>query len=231
MKQSSIRVVSTAASPLFKPDLRISRIRLSQGRFAGRHAPRSTRLGQPAECSPPQETKQCRSRRELQATSPPFCESMSLAGVLRSTGITRRPHYYGPLRLPTKPDIGYLFPIPVDPPAGESLDWASQVPRLICRCPLSPITPGRPMAANACCFTTGSRLRPIRKDSHDHLRNEAESGSLTLRLTPSPHRASTAGSPRQPPARLHGQQAITMVSTFQLTRSARLSLAHRINAN
>jgi len=103
----------------------------------------------------------------------------------------------------------------------------SQVPRLICRCPLSPITPGRPVVAYTCCFATGSRLHQFRQDGHDQWCNEAESGSLALRLTPSPHRASTAGSPRHPPAWLHGQQAITMICTFQQTRSARLSLAHR----
>jgi len=230
VNHSSIRVVATAASPLFKPDVRISRIRLSQGHFAERHAPRTSRLGQPAEFSPPEKRWQSHNGSKLQVNPFPFCEHMSLAEALRSTGITRRPHYYGPLRLPTKPNIGYLFPISVDPPAhpaGESLNWASQVPRLICRCPPSPITPGRPMTAHTCCFATDSRLHLLRKDGHDHLCNEAESGSLTLRLTPSPHRASTAGSPRQPPARLHGQQAITMVNTFQQTRSARLSLAHR----
>jgi len=144
---------------------------------------------------------------------------MFSAGTLRSTDITRRPHYYGPLRFPTKPNIGYVFPMPValpTHPAGKSLGGASQVPRLICRCPLSPITPGRLMAAHTCCFTTSSRLHQIRMAGHDHSCHEAESGSLTLRLTPSPHRASAAGSPRQPPAWLHGQQAIAMVSTFQL---------------
>ena len=152
------------------------------------------------------------------------------AGVLCSTGITRRPHSYDPLRLPAEPGTGYLFPTPVGPtahPAGETLSWVSQVPRLICRCPLSPTTPESPTAARARCFTVGIRLRHIRKHGHSQLRHEAESGSLTLRLTPSPHRASTAGSPRQPPAWLHGQQAITMICTFQQTRSARLSLAHR----
>ncbi len=231
MNHSSIRVVATAASPLFKPDMRISRIRLSQSHFAERHAPRTSRLGQSAESSPQENGWQSHNGSKLQVNLFPFCEHMSLAEALRSTGITRRPHYYGPLRLPTKPNIGYVFPISVDSPAhpaGKSLDWASQVPRLICRCPPSPITPSRPMAACTCCFATGSRLHQIRMDGRGHLCNEAESGSLTLRLTPSPHRASTAGSPRQPPAWLHGQQAITMICTFQQTRSARLSLAHRM---
>jgi hypothetical protein len=51
--------------------------------------------------------------------------------------------------------------------------------------------------------------------------------AFALRLTPLPHMASTDGSPRQPHDRLHGERAIAMVSTFQLTRSTRLCLAHR----
>jgi hypothetical protein len=43
-----------------------------------------------------------------------------------------------------------------------------------------------------------------------------------LRLTPSPPQASTARSPAPPLGRLHGERAIPMVSTFQLTRSTRL---------
>jgi hypothetical protein len=53
-------------------------------------------------------------------------------------------------------------------------------------------------------------------------RHEAESGSLTMRPAPSSHWAPNAGSPRHPPARLHGERAITMVSSFQPTRSTRL---------
>ena len=57
--------------------------------------------------------------------------------------------------------------------------------------------------------------------------DEAEMGSLTLRQTSSPHRGSANQLPAAPPSRLHGERAIAMVSTFQLTRSTRLSLAHR----
>jgi hypothetical protein len=42
------------APSLLKPDVRISRIRLSQGRFAERHASRTSRLGCSAESSPPE---------------------------------------------------------------------------------------------------------------------------------------------------------------------------------
>ena len=121
MNHSSIRVVATAASPLFKPDLRISRIRLSQGHFAERQTPRPSRLGQPAESSPQEKGWQSHNGSKLQVDPFPFCEHMSLAGALRSTGITRRPHYYGPLRLPIKPNIGYLFPISVD--SSKTLGW------------------------------------------------------------------------------------------------------------
>ena len=57
--------------------------------------------------------------------------------------------------------------------------------------------------------------------------NEAESGSLALRLTPSPSEASSAGHSDDSLGQLHGERAITMVSTFQLTRPTRLSLTHQ----
>ena len=41
----------------------------------------------------------------------------------------------------------------------------------------------------------GARLYPIREVSHDHLCNEAESGSLALRLAHSLFQASTPGLP------------------------------------
>ena len=115
MNHSSIRVVATAASPLFKPDLRISRIRLSQGHFAERQTPRPSRLGQPAESSPQEKGWQSHNGSKLQVDPFPFCEHMSLAGALRSTGITRRPHYYGPLRLPIKPNIVIYSRSPLTP--------------------------------------------------------------------------------------------------------------------
>jgi hypothetical protein len=159
------------------------------------------------------------------------CGCMFSTGDLRSTGVTRRPHYYVPLRLPTGPDGGYGFPSPVEPsghPPHRSPRRVSQVPELICRRLLSPFTPESPAAANTRCFTAGGRLHPIRKSGHPHWCNEAESGSLALRLTSSPHGASADGSPRQPPPdRLHEERVIVMVSSFQLTRSTRLSLAHR----
>jgi len=57
------------------------------------------------------------------------------------------------------------------------------------------------------------------------LHNEAESGSLALRLTGSPREASPHGLLRLTLARLPVEWAINRVSSFQLTRSARLILA------
>ena len=59
---------------------------------------------------------------------------------------------------------------------------ASQVPRLICRRPPSPLTPRSPTAARARCFTIGMRLHHLWQDGRSHLCNEAETGSR-LRIT------------------------------------------------
>jgi len=134
-----------------------------------------------------------------------------------------------------RPADGYEFPPAVESaarPRRVSPHRVSQVPRLICRRPPSPLTPEGPAAASARCFTAGIRLHPIRRTGRPRSKcNEAETGSLALRLTPSSHGASTAGSPRQPPDRLHGERASSMVSSFQLTRPARLGLAHLITTN
>jgi hypothetical protein len=65
----------------------------------------------------------------------------------------------------------------VDPPRR-----ISQVPRLICRRPPSPLTPRSPIAALARCFTIGMRLRRLREDGRSYKFNEAETGSR-LRIT------------------------------------------------
>ena len=66
----------------------------------------------------------------------------SLAGLLRSTGVTPFHHYYEPLRLPCQPRRGYGFPRPVGfpPKGGRPLEGASQVPddSVGIRRPLSP---------------------------------------------------------------------------------------------
>jgi len=69
----------------------------------------------------------------------------------------------------------------------------------------------------------------IRRTGHFHWRNEAESGSLALRLMRSPCKASpTRITPRQRSLGYFDERVISKISSFQLTRSARLRLAHRI---
>ena len=130
-------------------------------------------------------------------------ENANLAGDLRSTAVTPLPRYYVPLRLPTGPASGYVFPRAVEPSSGPefgSPGRVSQVPRSICRHPPSSATPGSPAAALARCLAVGSRLRPFGKVGHSQLLgfNEAESGSLALRLTSSRSQASTGWLPITP---------------------------------
>ena len=108
---------------------------------------------------------------------------------LRSIGITPLPHYYGPVRLPTRPILGLCLP----------QEWwnlsrtcrASQVPvhRFLDRSfgtrhPQSPRRTSRlltPAASPSVLgFATFGRLAALTRC------NEAESGSLALWLIPSP---------------------------------------------
>jgi len=129
----------------------------------------------------------------VQADSLASCGNMSSAGALRSTGITRRLRYYSPLRPPAGPGCGYGFPQPVGPTTRLAVDppsRVSQVPRPICRRPPSSVTPGSPAAARTRFFTAGVRLHLLWQVGHSLMCNEAESGSLALRLTSSPSEAS-----------------------------------------
>jgi len=95
------------------------------------------------------------------------------------------------------------------------------------RCPLSPRSVRRvlalvtspPMAG----FISSGRLATL------IWCNEAELGSLPLRLAGSPSKASPAGFLRLTLGWLHVERAIVMVNTSQLTRSARLGLAHQMH--
>ena len=107
---------------------------------------------------------------------------------LCSTGVTPLLRSYGPFRLPAGPPPRLCIPaarwlLPLPP------DRASQAPRLIFPRALSPTTPEGPMAACACCFTTGlSGFIQVGRTGHLHIPIEAESGSLALRLACSPHK-------------------------------------------
>lgn len=69
---------------------------------------------------------------------------------------------------------------------------------------------------------------PIRRAGRLHLCNEAETGSLALRLMRSPSGASALDWDLTPPGRLLAERATRKATSFQVTRSARLGLAHRI---
>ena len=124
---------------------------------------------------------------------------------------------------------GYVFPPSVarfrSPPCRASQALKREAPRLIFPRALSPTTPEGPLAALACFFTSDLLwLHPSRRTGHLRLPIEAESGSLALRLTGSPP-DSPAPLPKPTLVRLHVEQAIYMVNSFQFTRSARLLLA------
>jgi len=73
------------------------------------------------------------------------------------------------------------------------LGRASQVPWLICPCALPPFTPASPAVVCAHCSTAGCRLHPYPADWPLASRNEAEPGSLALRLAGLPFEASPGG--------------------------------------
>jgi hypothetical protein len=157
-------------------------------------------------------------------------EGIDPAGVLRSTRVTPLRRYYGPLRLPATPGDGYWFPPSVGPspcPGDVPRGRVSQVPRgsVDARCPLSPRA-AHPLHVLVASRMVSDFIISGSLTAADWC-NEAGMGSLALRLTSSPPRAPTARLPAPPPSRLHGERAIAMVSTFQLTRSTRLCLAHR----
>ena len=120
-------------------------------------------------------------------------ENVRSAGVLRSAGVTPVHRYYGPLRLPIASDDGYLFPTPVArAPCHGALARSriSQVPRrsFDARRPLPPRVAHPLQMLVASRMVSGFNI--FGRLTTTTLRNEAETGSLTLRLTSSPSRAS-----------------------------------------
>ena len=96
---------------------------------------------------------------------------------------------------------------------------ASQVPGVPVRTRRPQSPRGSPASAHACCFLADNRLQQIRVPGHSpHSCNEAESGSLALRLAPSSYEASQVGSPLAALTRLHGKQAMNMIDSFQSIR-------------
>ena len=157
-----------------------------------------------------------------------------LAEGLRSTGVTPLRRYYALLRLLTRPVVGYAFPPPVTPDSPKPAwpDEVSQVPgwSVDARRPLSPRR-ARPMHAlvasrSASGFTPFGRLAALTS-----VTRPKQVHACALRLTSPSHWASHDRSPRHTPARLHGERAITMISTFQLIRPTRLTDAPKNSKN
>jgi hypothetical protein len=83
---------------------------------------------------------------------------------------------------------GYVFPGGVWPRTASLSDRVSQVPGLIFRRTPSPITPESPAVAHAHVFTAGAGFSIFGRLAALTWCNEAEPGSLALRLTSSPNR-------------------------------------------
>src|SRR5215211_6644369 len=117
--------VLPASSPLFKPDVRISRIRLTRivsdthmhrqwaaprSQASDRRSWSARRVSQPPSRLGAWISVVGSPQAVLRASD----EGINPVGGLRSTGVTPLPRYYAPLRLPTGPRGGYVFPPPVD---------------------------------------------------------------------------------------------------------------------
>jgi hypothetical protein len=142
-------------------------------------------------------------------------------------------HYPASPLLWAPPTPGRAMPVLCLPPVtlGPSPppSRASQVPRQTCPHAPSPLTPESPVYTHARYSYTGNRLRPIREVGRFHLgvtrpkRVRLRYGSCVRRSGLRPWDYS-----HQPPDCLHGERASTMATTFQVARSVRLSLTHRM---
>ena len=194
---------SGSALPLVEPDVQISRIRLSRKAFGSRSAKQQRTKSSdmyipcfyPQLLSPsgscPREIRFLLSRilgRRHSQSDRHFSVSARLTPrLLGSTGITPLPRYYGSVRLPVMAASQVI----------DSLSGLSALPgammglpgsRLIFRHALPSLTPDGPADASVRFFSADDRLRPIREVGHHHLCNEAETGSLALRLATLPSR-------------------------------------------
>jgi len=221
-RQAVMLGISTASPPI-KPDVRFSRIRLSCNLSTaapsglGAATQLLSQTGEFQRHAPIQflnrfQREQCllsHTRMFLHPIGAPFLLlSVTTVRPLRSTGITPLPHYYGPLRLPSRTTS--RFSIPEGVGGGPLLSsWTAQVsarpdgpPRFLDR----PVRTRRPLSPRGLRWVhapvasppiAGFR-RPVSL-AIPHLCNEAESGSLALRLMHSSHGASTLGLLLTPP--------------------------------
>ncbi len=148
----------------------------------------------------------------------------SSVGTLRSTVVTRFLATMVPSDSQSRPPAGYGFPEGVGGPRPGHPDGPLRFldGPLRTRRPLSPREAGKVHALVASLAVTG--FTTLWRAGHLRLRNEAESGSLALRLARSLPGASTTGLRPTPPRSLSAERAICRVTSFQVTRSARLFL-------
>jgi len=159
----------------------------------------------------------------VQAVFPPSYFSMFSVRPLRSTIITRFPATMSLSDSRPEPPSGYVFPHEV------GLSCSAGSPRFLgrsfhARCPLSPRQVRRLLAPIPSPSIAGFRI--LGRLATHSLCNEAEPGSLALRLACSPREASPTALLLFTLAWLIVERAINNVYTFQYTRSARLILAH-----
>jgi len=125
---------------------------------------------------------------------------------LGSTGVTPLPRYYGPLRLPARAVPLVMYPLgPLEVGCPSPPCRVSQVPRLIYPCALVPNHPGRSGECLLIASPPVSGFIHIGRTGHLQQRNEAESGSLALRLTGLLPRFPPAGLLRLAPVPLHAR--------------------------
>jgi hypothetical protein len=113
-KESRRGPVLAGASPLVKPDGRVSRIRLSRRDSSMNMHGDHLRLGHPSVAISEAGVKSVVGRSQDGARL--FVRHDSPTGSLRSTRVTRLRRYYEPLRLPDEPSHSYLFLWSVDAP-------------------------------------------------------------------------------------------------------------------
>ena len=149
----------------------------------------------------------------------------SLAGLLGSTGVTPLPRYYEPIRLPVRPAAGYVFPPTVEGRALTGPGLPGSLTDLSARA--VPSHPGRPDGGNRSLLGRRWQASPslagwpppisVTRPIWVHLHYGSRVRSAGLRRD---------GLLRTPPASLPVQRAIDRVTSFQVTRSARLALTH-----
>jgi hypothetical protein len=132
--------------------------------------------------------------------------------------------YYEPIRLPIQACLRLCLPASrwwlAHHPAGSPrfLDQSVHA-----RCPLLPRKVRRMHSPVASSSVAGFSF--LGRMATSNTRNEAEMGSLMLRLTCSPHQSSKPRLLATTLVRLPAERAIRRMNSFQFTRSARLILA------